>query len=101
MSLSSGRYIITNPALGTPVGRGLIEDRSLHPKRILALGKNVDPNDDALWDVIATEDDKYILRTRGSPTGRIDDKVWGILTGEDERVTKWTLQSTAENNTYT
>ncbi|KAI1784708.1 hypothetical protein LXA43DRAFT_194181 [Ganoderma leucocontextum] len=93
MALESGKYTILSKVDGAPVGRRLAEDRSLLPKGIYKLPKDLEA-DIVIWDVEKLENGNYKFKAIGDVVGAIDGRLFAILL-EDQVVdaaTEWTLQ---------
>ncbi|KAI1784717.1 hypothetical protein LXA43DRAFT_1101107 [Ganoderma leucocontextum] len=93
MTLESGKYTILSKVDGAPVGRRLAEDRSLLPKGIYKLPKDLEV-DVVIWDVEKLENGNYKFKAIGDVVGAIDGRLFAILL-EDQVVdaaTEWTLQ---------
>ncbi|CCM03311.1 uncharacterized protein FIBRA_05439 [Fibroporia radiculosa] len=95
--LQSGTYIINKVASGegSYVGRNIVEDLSLLPKRVvihppgvefsfLACSANTHAGDDLKWEIIDLGDGRYKLTVGGAPTSEKEDLVWALLL-EQER----------------
>jgi len=98
MSLSSGIYIITSNADGANVGRHPIEDRSLHPKPVLALPKEIDPPKF----IVEQNDTGYKLKAHGSPLGVYNNQVFAFLL-EESQFENWVITAQPQHgkNVYT
>ncbi|KAK1227629.1 hypothetical protein PQX77_009371, partial [Marasmius sp. AFHP31] len=68
MSLESGHYIINNA--GSSIGRYMVEDLSLRPKRIVTLPQG--------W-IVEKVNDKYLLKAIGCATGENNGHVNAFL----------------------
>ncbi|KIJ94840.1 hypothetical protein K443DRAFT_683415 [Laccaria amethystina LaAM-08-1] len=98
MALESGTYLITSlaqPPHSASIGRNNSEDKSLNPKRVVALPPGVQR---AVWDIEALGDDKYILNARDAPTAAIDGLIFAILRDEPAP-TKWFLKLNLHSRT--
>ncbi|EDR07642.1 uncharacterized protein LACBIDRAFT_294453 [Laccaria bicolor S238N-H82] len=71
------------------VGRHIIEDKSLNPKRILALPPSFRPVQ--TWEIEALGNNEYYLKTRGTKTTAINGLIFALLLPEPEPK-KWFLK---------
>ncbi|KAK6502517.1 hypothetical protein TWF506_003098 [Arthrobotrys conoides] len=92
MSLESGTYTIKCKLHDNPIGRHLVEDRSLNPKPVYALG--TEGNEAPQWTVEKCEEG-YILSTRGGRAASIDGKLFAILIEEeiDNAEASWVIEA--------
>ncbi|KAK1230190.1 hypothetical protein PQX77_006736 [Marasmius sp. AFHP31] len=86
MSLESGHYIINNA--GSSIGRYMIEDLSLRPKRVVSLPQGVVPFH---WIIEKVNDDKYLLKAIGCATGELDGHVYAFLIDQG-KAEHWKLE---------
>ncbi|KAK7692431.1 hypothetical protein QCA50_004056 [Cerrena zonata] len=101
MSLKSGIYQIQSSDKSQSfIGRNRAEDRSLNPKRVVALAPGILPL--APWVVEQLDNGRYILKAGGRPTADIDHKLWAVLLDEPP-ATEWIITpvSRVANNAYT
>ncbi|EPS38906.1 hypothetical protein H072_7304 [Dactylellina haptotyla CBS 200.50] len=76
MSVEPGQYIIRDTLNHKPVGRFIVEDRSLLPKRVLSL-----PPDGEVpkWQIEKSSNELYKLRSRGGTAAVIEDRLFATL----------------------
>lgn len=75
MPLDTGIYIISTMADNRPVGRHLVEDRSLLPKAVRAL-----PNGIQAPRIVVEQTPKgNLIKAGGAPTGKFRDAVYAFL----------------------
>ncbi|KAJ8074829.1 hypothetical protein PM082_019154 [Marasmius tenuissimus] len=84
-NLESGHYIINNA--GSSIGRYMVEDLSLRPKRIVTLPQGVVPFH---W-IIEKVNDKYLLKAIGCATGEYDGHVYAFLIDQG-RAEHWVFE---------
>ncbi|KAK6544680.1 hypothetical protein TWF694_001366 [Orbilia ellipsospora] len=60
-----GAYVIISKSNGRPIGRHLVEDRSLNPKYILCLPQNAFEESDYTWQIQPGENGSLKMMTRG------------------------------------
>ncbi|GJE98484.1 serine protease inhibitor-like protein [Phanerochaete sordida] len=93
MSLANGLYTITSLSHNLKIGRHPIEDRSLLPKRVMAM----EPSDDALcssiapWTIEESGGETYTMRTAGGTAGDVDGRLYAHLMME-EQAEKWRIE---------
>ncbi|KAM5542222.1 hypothetical protein V8D89_004095 [Ganoderma adspersum] len=85
MSLESGKYYITSADGGFPIGRRLVEDRSLNPKGIFKLPLGTE----SIWDVEKLANGNYSLKNRGAIVGGANGHLFAFLI-EDQAATATT-----------
>ncbi|KAJ8082138.1 hypothetical protein AAF712_001860 [Marasmius tenuissimus] len=86
MPIENGEYEITSS--GYTIARSVTEDRSLNPKRILSLPKGLEAQE---WTVERVDDDKYLLKAGGAPTGEHEGHVYAFLIDQD-KAEQWILE---------
>lgn len=91
LELVSGSYTISSLSQHGEgnVGRHIIEDKSLNPKRILALPPSFRPVQ--TWEIEALGNNEYYLKTRGTKTTAINGLIFALLLPEPEPK-KWFLK---------
>ncbi|KAH7927792.1 hypothetical protein BV22DRAFT_1127108 [Leucogyrophana mollusca] len=96
--LQSGLYIVTSPALkpGSFIGRDLVEDHSLLPKRVVILPPGVMA---PRWIVESLGKGRYKLKVMGAPTCEIDKKLFAILIGAESE--EWVVKYRPNHDAYT
>ncbi|KAK6542038.1 hypothetical protein TWF694_007809 [Orbilia ellipsospora] len=82
MSLESGTYTIRNKINNNPVGRFIVEDRSLLPKRVLSLPQD-NRSELPVWKIEKSKSDSYRLKARGGVTTAIDNMLFALLLEEE------------------
>ncbi|KAK6353875.1 hypothetical protein TWF730_008298 [Orbilia blumenaviensis] len=94
MSLEHGLYSIKAKHNAYSVGRYIVEDRSLLPKRVLGLSEDAIGGRPPVWEIEKTDDDKYIMKALGSPVGILHGKLFAFLIDMDEQQpTHWVLKA--------
>ncbi|KAK2461067.1 hypothetical protein APHAL10511_006914 [Amanita phalloides] len=92
MPLHPGYYFIFSGP--RQVGRHPIEDRSLRPKRVLALPPGVRPL--GPWLVQPAGPERYKLRALGAPTAEDNGLLWAYLMDEDQDF-DWAINSKGDD----
>ncbi|KAF3916206.1 hypothetical protein AA313_de0208501 [Arthrobotrys entomopaga] len=84
MSLESGAYTIRNKINNNPVGRFIVEDKSLLPKRVLSLPQDKQ-TELPVWKIEKSDidSDSYRLKARGGVTTAIDNMLFAMLLDEE------------------
>jgi len=87
-SLPSGTYTITSNATNTPIGRHLVEDRSLLPKRVMLLNEGTEA---PKWNIENHGNNKYTMKTHGGTVASVDGDVVAVLMEEPNLKDKWVI----------
>ncbi|KJA18990.1 hypothetical protein HYPSUDRAFT_190357 [Hypholoma sublateritium FD-334 SS-4] len=103
MTLKSGTYIISSKSEDSYVGRNSVEDKSLHPKRVVVLPQGIEaPKVRHLWEIEALPDEIYILRIGGGFAAEINKLLFAVLIERPEdAVWKIVPQPREGEHTYT
>lgn len=120
--LSTGSYIITTAVNNSYVGRQLVEDRSLNPKKVFILSKedkapyvgNVTRRNlhkveahfspPQKWNIEALPGDRYRLKNGGGAVGVFRGRIYSFLMEEeDHSPEEWVITPRPQNgiNVYT
>jgi len=94
MSLNNGIYIIQSKVSnGAHIGRFMIEDLSLLPKRIHALPQGIQAPHLIIHKL---DNGKYTIKAGGAPTGVVDGRLFALLI-DIHPATEWKIESSGGN----
>ncbi|KAG8999308.1 hypothetical protein FRB94_006239 [Tulasnella sp. JGI-2019a] len=98
MTTLNGNFIIRHKATSYAIGRHLVEDKSLLPKRILSLPQNIEV---PKWD-IKHNNGHYTMKARGGTVAAINGSVSALLMEEPDARDKWDITAVPQHgdNTY-